>query len=173
MDKDGSNLRRLTKTEGRNRESDDPAWSPDGEQIVFGSNRGGISEIYVMRSDGSELRQLTQAPNSLSAGMPAWSPDGKSILFASARGPSSANWYDVVDIYVIDADGSNLQRLTHTGDNGSPFWSPDGKRIVFSSHRSGDSTDWRDNREIYVMNADGSNVQRLTFNAVWDSHPRW
>ncbi len=173
MDSAGSKVRRLTLTEGSGKDSEDPVWSPDGDRIVFNSDRDGIWEIYVMRSDGSDLQRLTHAPRSLSTGMPAWSPDGKSILFASARGPSSANWYDVVDIYVIDADGSNLQRLTHTGDNGSPIWSPDGKRIAFSSHRSGDSTDWRDNREIYVMKADGSNVQRLTFNEVWDSHPRW
>jgi TolB protein len=104
------------------------------------------------------------------AGKPDWSPDGKRILFPSSQAPDSVNWYDAVDIYVIEADGSHLQRLTHTGDNGSPVWSPDGKRIAFSSHQSGD---WRDNREIYVMNADGSNVQRLTFNGVWDSHPQW
>jgi len=182
MDGTGSNVRRLTHGEGSGKDSEDPVWSPDGKWIVFNSNRDGIWEIYVMRSDGSDVRRLTHTPGkSMGAGKPAWSPDGKSILFPSSQGPTATNWYNVVDIYVIDTDGSNLQRLTHTGDNGSPIWSPDGKRIAFSSHRSGDSTHWRDNREIYVMdnreiyvmNANGSNVQRLTYNGVWDSHPQW
>jgi TolB protein len=160
--------------EGSGKASEDPVWSPDGKWIVFNSNRDGIWEIYVMRSDGSNVQRLTYTPGkSMGVGKPAWSPDGKSILFPSSQGPNSTNWYNVVDIYVIDVDGSNLQRLTHTGDNGSPIWSPDGKRIAFSSHRSGDLAHWRDNREIYVMNVDGSNVQRLTYNGVWDSHPQW
>jgi TolB protein len=167
--------RQLTVSEGSGKFSEDPVWSPDGEWIVFNSNRDGTtSELYVMRSDGSELRRLTYTRRrGLGAGKPAWSPDGKRILFPSSQGGDSTSWYDAVDLYVIDADGSNLERLTHTGNNGSPVWSPDGKRIVFSSHRSGDSTHWRDNREIYVMNADGSDVQRLTFNRVWDQHPQW
>jgi Tol biopolymer transport system component len=127
-----------------------------------------------MRSDGSEPRRLTHTRRAgIGAGKPAWSPDGKRILFPSSQAGDSTRWYDAVDIYVIDVDGSSLEQLTHTGNNGSPVWSPDGTRIVFSSHRSGDSTNWRDNREIYVMNADGSDVQRLTFNSAWDQHPQW
>lgn len=71
----------------------------------------------------------------------------------------------------MDADGSNVQRLTYTpGEDGfgsgQPIWSPDGKQITFVSGRDG-------NREIYVMDADGSNVRRLTFNKKRDNHPDW
>jgi TolB protein len=155
-------------------DSEDPVWSPDGEWIVFNSNRDGIWQLYVMRPDGSDLRRLTYMSGSgMGVGKPSWSPDGKTILFPSSQGPDSTKWYENVDLYIIAADGSNLQRLTHSGDNGTPVWSRDGKRIIFWSQRSGNSKHWRDNREIYVMRADGSDVQRLTFNGVWDSHPQW
>jgi Tol biopolymer transport system component len=80
---------------------------------------------------------------------PVWSPDGGTILFESTlHGPSS--------IYVINADGTNLRRLTtDTSANYQPNWSPDGRRIVFSSDRDGHA-------ELYLMNADGSGVMRLT-----------
>lgn len=71
------------------------------------------------------------------------------------------------DIYVMDADGSNVQRLSSTraGEN-CPDWSPDGTRIVFASWRGGDG-------EIYVMDADGGNLQRLTDNRFEEEFPAW
>ncbi len=231
MDADGSNVRRLTQTAGEstmklNRArpdegSSNPAWSPDGSKIVFGSNRDGKREIYVMDADGSNVRRLTHTPGEgTGSGTPDWSPDGKKIAFVS--GPK--DWTEV-EIYVMDADGSHVQRLTNTPGrhNWTPRWSPDGKRIVFRSNRSGDpknenageiyvmnadgsdvrqltrygfaaarpgwspdgkrivftsshhakSTGDKDDFEIYVMDADGTNVRRLTFNKHFDSHPAW
>ena len=67
----------------------------------------------------------------------------------------------------MDADGSNLQRLTVSKPvDDRPKWSPDGKKIVFYTDRDG-------NNEIYVMDADGSNQQRLTTNESSDYAPRW
>ena len=74
------------------------------------------------------------------------------------------------EIYVMDADGGNQQRLTENRKNDwSPSWSPDGTRIVFSADRKGD---WV-NFEIYVMDADGGNQQRLTENRSDDWSPSW
>ena len=74
------------------------------------------------------------------------------------------------EIYVMDADGGNPQRLTENRQNDdSPAWSPDGARIVFSADRKGDFV----NYEIYVMDTDGGNLQRLTENRDDDGAPSW
>ena len=93
-------------------------------------------------------------------GEPAWSPDGSKFAFHSER---DGNW----DICTINADGSNLVRLTNNVEfDYTPAWSPDGSKIAFGSYRDG-------NFEIYVMNADGSNRVNLTNNDELDTDPDW
>ena len=117
-----------------------PSWSPDGQHIAFVSLRG-ASDIYVMGSDGSNPRRLTDrhlTDPSADYKSPSWSPDGQYIAFES-------EWYDRVGIYVMGSDGSNPRRLTDDSANyRSPSWSPDGRYIAFVSNRDGD---WG----IYVM----------------------
>jgi Tol biopolymer transport system component len=101
----------------------------------------------------------------LVAGCVAESDSPRGIVFVSDRGEGE-------EIYVIEPDGSNERRLTHSGEGkGSriPFWSPDGSRIAFASDRDGE----RGKNSIYVMNADGSNVQRLTDHGGGDYTPTW
>lgn len=136
-----------------------PAWSPDGAQIAFASERDGDREIYVMNADGSGPVRLTNVPGD--DGEPAWSPDGTRIAFVSYRdGPTAA-------IYVMNADGSNQVRLT-SGPNyyAHPAWSPDGGKIAFAS--SGGGTEG-----IWIMNADGSGAARLTTSTIGDVAPAW
>ncbi|HEX3051060.1 MAG TPA: hypothetical protein VHP83_10435, partial [Aggregatilineaceae bacterium] len=91
---------------------------------------------------------------------PDWSPDSSRIVFNSDR---DGDW----DIYVINADGTNLQQLTDfPGTEELPVWSPDGSLIAFESDRNG-------NFNIDVINADGSNLRQLTDNDLDNSRPAW
>ena len=94
---------------------------------------------------------------------PRWSADGAKIAFTSERDGDA-------EIYVMDADGSGVKRLTdHTADDRLPAWSPDSAanaKIVFESQRD-------DNWEIYVMDADGSGVERLTDYSSYDISATW
>ena len=96
---DGSDVRRLTDAVGS---SYLPAWSPDGASIAFATDRDGDLEVYVMRADGSDQRNLTR-----SAGIrdgwfgPSWSPDGRTILY-----PSQGEIPASVDDDIVEALGA-------------------------------------------------------------------
>lgn len=109
-------------------------------------------DIFTMRSDGSEVKNLTN--NLATDESPAWSPDGTRIAFESDRSGDA-------DIYVMNADGSNLSRLTDDrGFEGNFSWSPDGTRIVYFSSSS--EVSFFGDSNLMVMNADGSNKISLT-----------
>ena len=137
-------------------------------RIAFESDRDGhiinnffAYEIYVMDTDGGNQRNLTNNP--ADDRDPSWSPDGKHIVFRSNRDGHAKHGWVTSDIYVMDADGGNQQRLTNNDRfDTSPSWSLDGKRIAFVG-----------NGDIYVMDADGGNQQRLTEDRNGDQDPSW
>jgi Tol biopolymer transport system component len=142
---------------GSGTEASAPVWSPDGRQIAFfaypsppgpGTDK---SDIYVVNTDGTGLKNLTNTP-SVSDEKPRWSPDGRKIAFDV--------WLGGPQVHTMNPDGSGLVRLTTAqwSDRGS-VWSPDGARIAFRSNRDRAGGDLD---EIYVMNADGSAQTRLT-----------
>ena len=166
MNTDGSNVARLTNTAGKYNWNTD--WSPDGKRIAVDSDRDGGWELFVMDPDGSNVRRLTHfLDNHQGPGNPDWSPDGNKITFAVCADPGCND--DQIEIYVMNADGSDQRQLTRTPSRGSwtPRWSPDGRTIVFASDRGRVSGA---DSEIYLMDADGSNVRRLN---VEGGRPHW
>ena len=107
---------------------------PPGGLIVFASNRDGDFDIYVVQPDGKNLRQLThdEATERTEADddWPAWSPDGRMIAFTSTR-DHAGDGDEKRDVYVMDADGSDIRRLTeNNAAERSVDWLRDG-RIAF------------------------------------------
>lgn len=114
-----------------------PRWSPDGEKLVFYACRDfcGFStnyEIIVYNTLTGELNRLTE--HSGNDTHPRWSPDGEKIVFISERDYIDSEEYrHREDLYIIDADGSNIERLTFTGLAAHPVWHPNGTTIVYRS----------------------------------------
>jgi TolB protein len=140
-----------------------PGLSSDGTQLLFHSNRGGPRAIWIAKGDGSEPRLLYDGGDQGDdPATPVWSPDGRSIAFAMK--PADAADADESDIYVMDADGSNVRRLTDApGDDSHPHWSGDGRRIFFNSPRAtpDPAAEWsRQHFGIYSIAADGSDLER-------------
>jgi Tol biopolymer transport system component len=104
---------------------DQPDWSPDGTKIAYSRYPSGQShsDIFIANADGSNPVNLTaRISNTSYEAVPAWSPEGTQIAFASNLHEYDAENYE---IFVIDADGRNLKRLTHTPvTNWDPDWQP-------------------------------------------------
>jgi len=124
-----------------------PQWSPDGNRIAFRRRTDGVSDIWLMDKDGSNLEQLTaDGGNNFD---PRWSPDGTRIAFTTNR---AGNF----DIGVMNADGSQQTLLTtHPADDEFPTWSSDGTVLAFHSTRQGGVSLW-------LMRADGTEQSELT-----------
>lgn len=156
MDADGKHRRRVTTHAA---EDGHPSWSPDGKKIAFVSNRnGGYIQIWVIDADGANPIRLTGGVWDQN---PVWSPNGKKIAYQAYRKKALNVDFEErnYEIYVMNADGSNKNRLTDRQEfDGHPSWSPDGKKIVYSSRR--------ENRiaEIYVMDVNGRNEKRISQN---------
>jgi hypothetical protein len=146
-----------------------PAWSPDGNRIAFGTlGAGNRAEIHVMDADGSHRSSLTSA-ETIEASAPAWSPDGQRIAFQGRLVIPPPNLAEL-DIFVMDADGGDVTRITtDPAFDAFPAWSPDGQKIAFTSTRDDGSAN------IFVMGPGGENPTRLTDSngEYGDQRPSW
>ena len=121
-----------------------PAWSPDGKEILFVSNRGhiyGTGGFWRMKAEpGAEAREIHYEETAWKA-RPDFSPDGKRIVYASYLGQQ---WHQ---LWVLPSEGGDAFPLSYGDfDNVAPRWSPDGKQIAFISNRSGNTSLWTQTR---------------------------
>ncbi|MGH1366875.1 MAG: TolB family protein [Calditrichia bacterium] len=183
------------------RKDSTPVMSPDGNRIVFASERVGWWKIWLLELAGNTFSQLTDANGAEYA--PAWSPDGSNILFVSGRGGNS-------NIFSMSKNGANQTSLSKPSESETmPFWGLD-NRIYFSAKRgdvyqivsmSPDGTARKalteskgdklmpslspdgvtllfygnvdGDFEIYTMNLSTQKLKRLTNHPLMDIRPRW
>ena len=142
----------------------EPSLNPEGTKVAFSSERGGRPMIYVMSSDGGNVKRLTF--DGVYNSSPTWSPDGKKIAFAGQA-------EDHFDIFVMNADGSGLTRVTSAkksngrgAHNEDPSFSPDSRYLVYTSNRTGKN-------QIFISTADGSEEHRVTNDSYNYYKPKW
>jgi Tol biopolymer transport system component len=147
----GNDFRQLTDSSGQNI---CPAYSADGKEIAFCSDRSGAVEIWKMKHNGTKEVQVTHL--GARALFPDFSPDGGTIVFSSPVPGAPA--LAPPEVWTIDSDGVGPPiRLTNSpGMDGLPVYSPDSTKIAFISARTGVP-------QVWVMNADGGNPVQLTF----------
>jgi len=146
------NVSRSPKSEDRY-----PCWSPDGLYICFMSDREGATNLWICRTDGSQLRRLNRTP--AVCYMPSWqqTPRGERIVFGK-RGSKP-------EMASIKPDGSDEEVL---GEGHDPTLSPDGKLICYTGHQAAGVT-------VFVMNHDGSNKHQVVseISKVGATFPNW
>lgn len=139
-----------------------------GQRRAYAWDYDEFYDIYEADFNGENIKNLTNIKGYDAEA--SWSPDGKLIAFASNRRAYSEplseqeaalfkqNPSTLIDIYIMNADGSNVKRLTHTNSyDGGPFFSPDGKRIVWRRFSENGYE-----AEIFTMNIDGSDQKQIT-----------
>ncbi|HDO27082.1 MAG TPA: hypothetical protein ENH02_03100 [Bacteroidetes bacterium] len=154
--------------------------SPQGDKIVFTSDRSGDMELYTCDIDGSNIKQVT---NQLGYdGGAFFSPDGTKLVFRSSRPKTKEDikvYKDLLaqglvmptemEIYICNVDGSDLKQVTHLGKaNWAPFFLPSGEKIIFSSNHAGTrGFDFN----LYMVNLDGTGLERVTYDDTFDAFP--
>jgi Tol biopolymer transport system component len=135
-----------------------PSWSPDGKQLVFTGYDGGLSDLFVVNADGTNLHRLT---NDKYADLePSWSPDGKTVAFVTDRSPATdfeALKFGSLRIALLHLDNGSIDILRNMdqGKNINPAWAPDGRSLAFVSDRNGISN-------IFLYELSDGKIYQLT-----------
>ncbi|MEZ4672358.1 MAG: hypothetical protein R3E39_31015 [Anaerolineae bacterium] len=142
-----------------------PVWSPDSQRLAFSLYHNNQTDLFTVRADGEDLRQLTN--DTADDQQPAWSPDGRYLAFNSNR---DGQWA----VYRVGVDGNNLQRLSQTTVNTFLYanpWSPDGKAILFYTDRDPAASNSR-SMAIYVADLAG-NQRKVVDGLFFAPSPTW
>jgi eukaryotic-like serine/threonine-protein kinase len=134
--------------------------------IAFASNRSGIPQIWTMKSDGTELAQLTDLPDG--ACFPNYSPDGQKLVITSPC-RDKQDLYKGSALFIINADGTGMRPIISVpGGDFDGVWSPDGKKILFTSLRDSNSIP-----NLYVLDLEKDTTTLLTSTSAYDRSGAW
>jgi Tol biopolymer transport system component len=138
-----------------------PAWSPDGQQIIFNVPSGSVPEIWTINRDGTNPQPLLTGFDG--GNYPVWSPDMQQIAFGGG--------FQSSELYLFDIP-SQQQIRTESGSSSRHYsWSPDGSKIAYQQRVSeGESSVPED---LFVIDSDGQNKQRLTEASTTIFQPIW
>lgn len=151
--------------------------SPDipGKLVFSAKDSSGTSQIFTMKANGTDLKQLTHFDASEGAYQPSWSPDGQQIVFSSFKEGTSIG----PALWTMNADGKNQQLLYDTEPNNPDApplagnharWSPDGTKVAFDLCLN---CQIRTNNDIYLFDVQTKEVIQLTEDTASDTYPIW
>jgi Tol biopolymer transport system component len=176
-DLNGKIVKQLTTAKGYDAEA---TISPDGEQMIYTSNKDGDIELYIMNLKTGAEKRIT---NTLGYDGGAWfSPDGTKLIWRASRPKTETEIKEYKDllaenlvaptnmeVFISNADGSNVRQVTSFGQaNWAPSYFPDSKRIIFASNQ-----EYKRGFpfNLYSINEDGSNLQKISHEKIFDAFP--
>lgn len=161
-DLDGNNVIRLTNNEYYDAEV---AYSPDGNQILFGRQIEGMMDLWIMNPDGSNQTQITHTPDWQEGGAFIM-PDNETIIYRAWKKSEQDNPRRSMQIFTIKTDGTDLKQITHEeGTHWAPYPASDGIHFVYVKVLP------PHNYEIFMMNLETGEEIQLTFNKAFDGFP--
>jgi Tol biopolymer transport system component len=158
--------RAINLTAGSPADDSQGKFSPDGEKIVFRSERDG-GGLFTMGATGESVRRVTDS------GMdPSWSPDGRRLAFGTEAVDDPYSRLSLSTLWTVEVATGQKKQLTTTGDAVQPAWSPDGRHIAYWANTGGQ-------RDIWMIASEGGDPVAVTqdhftdWSPVWSPDGRW